>query len=88
MFEVWLQMSDTNIDRENPSDLPALLMRISNMYIRNNQSKRKIIRHESSHSHILNFILVGKILLENPTNSVNSYIFMNINELVGICLQV
>ena len=25
MFEVWLQMSDTNIDRENPSDLPALL---------------------------------------------------------------
>ena len=25
MFEVWLQMSDTNIDRENPSDLPALV---------------------------------------------------------------
>ena len=25
MFEVWLQMSDTNIDMENPSDLPALL---------------------------------------------------------------
>ena len=25
MSEVWLQMSDTNIDRENPSDLPALL---------------------------------------------------------------
>ena len=24
MFEVWLQMSDTNIDTENPSDLPAL----------------------------------------------------------------
>ena len=24
MFEVWLQMSDTNIDSENPSDLPAL----------------------------------------------------------------
>ena len=24
MFEVWSQMSDTNIDRENPSDLPAL----------------------------------------------------------------
>ena len=24
MSEVWLQMSDTNIDRENPSDLPAL----------------------------------------------------------------
>ena len=27
MFEVWLQMSDTNIDRENPSDLPALVVR-------------------------------------------------------------
>ena len=27
MFEVWLQMSDTNIDTENPSDLPALLVR-------------------------------------------------------------
>ena len=26
MFEVWLQMSDTNIDAENPSDLPALLL--------------------------------------------------------------
>ena len=26
MFEVWLQMSDTNIDTENPSDLPALLL--------------------------------------------------------------
>ena len=26
MFEVWLQMSDTNIDRENPSDLPALII--------------------------------------------------------------
>ena len=26
MFEVWLQMSDTNIDSENPSDLPALLV--------------------------------------------------------------
>ena len=25
MFEVWLQMSDTNIDTENPSDLPALV---------------------------------------------------------------
>ena len=25
MLEVWLQMSDTNIDRENPSDLPALV---------------------------------------------------------------
>ena len=25
MFEVWLQMSDTNIDRENPSDLPTLI---------------------------------------------------------------
>ena len=25
MFEVWLQMSDTNIDTENPSDLPALM---------------------------------------------------------------
>ena len=24
MFEVWLQMSDTNIDRKNPSNLPAL----------------------------------------------------------------
>ena len=24
MFEVWLQMSDTNIDTENPNDLPAL----------------------------------------------------------------
>ena len=28
MFEVWLQMSDTNIDTENPSDLPALLPRV------------------------------------------------------------
>ena len=27
MFEVWLQMSDTNIDRGNPSDLPALIIR-------------------------------------------------------------
>ena len=26
MFEVWLQMSDTNIDTENPSDLPALVI--------------------------------------------------------------
>ena len=26
MFEVWSQMSDTNIDMENPSDLPALLL--------------------------------------------------------------
>ena len=26
MFEVWLQMSDTNFDRKNPSDLPALPM--------------------------------------------------------------
>ena len=25
MFEVWLQMSDTNIDTENPNDLPALV---------------------------------------------------------------
>ena len=25
MFEVWLQMSDTNIDTEHPSDLPALV---------------------------------------------------------------
>ena len=25
MFEVWLQMSDTNIDTENPNDLPALI---------------------------------------------------------------
>ena len=25
MFEVWSQMSDTNIDMENPSDLPALI---------------------------------------------------------------
>ena len=31
---------------------------------------------------------VCKILLESPTNSVTSYIFMNINELVGICLLV
>ena len=29
MFEVWLQMSDTNIDRENPSDLPALIITIT-----------------------------------------------------------
>ena len=28
MSEVWLQMSDTNIDRENPSDLPALIVSI------------------------------------------------------------
>ena len=28
MFEVWSQMSDTNIDMENPSDLPALLGRV------------------------------------------------------------
>ena len=25
MFKVWSQMSDTNFDRENPSDLPALV---------------------------------------------------------------
>ena len=25
MFKVWSQMSDTNIDRENPSDIPALV---------------------------------------------------------------
>ena len=29
MFEVWLQMSDTNIDTENPSDLPALVYNIN-----------------------------------------------------------
>ena len=36
MFEVWLQMSDTNIDRENPSDLPALVKRErESVYIEN-----------------------------------------------------
>ena len=30
--------------------------------------------------------IVCKILLEKSTNSVTLYIFMNINELVGICL--
>ena len=32
MFEVWLQMSDTNIDRENPSDLPALPSTLFTIY--------------------------------------------------------
>ena len=33
MSEVWLQMSDTNIDRENPSDLPALDSKCRNTVI-------------------------------------------------------
>ena len=33
MFEVWLQMSDTNIDTENPSNLPALLTSIDALHV-------------------------------------------------------
>ena len=42
MFEVWLQMSDTNFDRKNPSDLPALA------HITTNEPERTIPSLHSS----------------------------------------
>ena len=43
MFEVWLQMSDTNIDTENPSDLPALGLITSLNHVRGNLKEMVII---------------------------------------------
>ena len=38
MFEVWLQMSDTNFDRKNPSDLPALVCVYFNTFLKCQQN--------------------------------------------------
>ena len=46
-------------------------MRISNIYIRNNQSKRKIIRQESSHSHILYFILTHWVTMSESETALS-----------------
>ena len=49
MFEVWLQMSDTNIDRENPSDLPALLSTANTFAI---PGFRKMVHFSTSQANI------------------------------------
>ena len=64
MFEVWLQMSDTNFDRKNPSDLPALISTISDVFI---------VEHLLSHIKIHEVLnVLWRIRVENlPTTNVD-----------------
>ena len=43
MFEVWLQMSDTNIDRENPSDLPALMLGMKSYIFKKSKDSTSLV---------------------------------------------